>query len=94
MRFSYAESMCDPTFFGPLAKAAEDAKANAQVLAQAMGVKLGRLHTLNASSSGGQPMPQMFEMRAKAMSAPAPEQSYEAGELKFSASVSVEYDLP
>ena len=25
MRFSYAESMTDPSFYGPLARAAEDA---------------------------------------------------------------------
>lgn len=76
-----------------LAKAAEDAKANAQTLAQAMGVKLGKLHTLNASTSGGEVMANMPMMRMKTMSAPA-EQTYEAGEMKFSASVSVEYDLP
>jgi uncharacterized protein len=78
-----------------LAKAATDAKANAEALASAMGVKLGKLHTLMASESGGMPMmaaPMM--MRSKfAESAPA-EQTYQAGEIKFQASVTAEYDLP
>ena len=75
-----------------LALAAEDAKANAEVLARAMGVKLGRLHTLAASESGGAPMAQMY-MRAKAVSMDA-EQTYQAGEMKFQASVTAEFDLP
>ncbi|MGQ0587035.1 MAG: SIMPL domain-containing protein [Gammaproteobacteria bacterium] len=78
-----------------LAAAAEDAKANAEVLAKAMGVKLGRLHGLVASESGGQPMPMMFEMRAKMAVSQAPaDQTYQAGEIRFQASVTAEYDLP
>jgi len=77
-----------------LARAAADAKANAQALAQALGVKLGRLHTLNASESGGMPVPQVaYAARMSAAAAPA-EQSYELGEIRFSATVGVEYDLP
>lgn len=78
-----------------LALAAEDAKANAQVLAQAMGVKLGRLHTLTASESGGQPVFQRGRMEMKAYASAADqEQSYQAGEIKFQASVTAEFDLP
>jgi len=78
-----------------LAKAAEDAKANAQVLAQAMGVKLGRLHTLTASESGGMPQPMRYETRAmKVMGGQAPDQTYQAGEIRFNASVTAEFDLP
>jgi len=52
-------------------------------------------HSLSASESGGEPRPEFFAARMKmAANSPAPEQSYEAGEIKFSASVSVEYDLP
>jgi uncharacterized protein YggE len=78
-----------------LAKAAEDARANAEVLARTLGVKLGRLHALSASESGGMPMGVQFEprMMMKAAGAPA-EQTYEAGEIKFQASVTAEYDLP
>jgi uncharacterized protein YggE len=76
-----------------LALAAEDAKANADVLARAMGVKLGRLHTLAASESGGVPRleTRMRTMKAAAMDA---EQTYQAGEIRFQASVMAEYDLP
>jgi hypothetical protein len=77
-----------------LALAAEDAKANAEVLARAMGVKLGRLHALTASESGGGPMIFQERMAMKTMSASAPDQTYQAGEIKFQASVTVEFDLP
>jgi uncharacterized protein YggE len=78
-----------------LARAAEDAKANAEALARAMGVKLGRLHTLSASESGGMPQPMMYEMRAKVASAPmVADQTFQAGEIKFQASVTAEFDLP
>lgn len=76
-----------------LALAAEDAKANAEVLARAMGVKLGRLHTLTASESGGSPMMFQERMTMKASGGDA-ERTYQAGEMKFQASVTVEYDLP
>ena len=76
-----------------LALAAEDAKANAEVLAKAMGVKLGRLHALLASESGGMPAPMMM-MRANKMASMEADQTYQAGEIKFQASVTAEYDLP
>lgn len=79
-----------------LARAAEDAKANADQLARTLGVKLGRLHALTASESGGQPMPlqrmRMAEM--KVMGGDDAAQSFEAGEIRFNASVTAEFDLP
>lgn len=77
-----------------LALAAEDANANAAVLARSMGVKLGRLHTLTASESGGQPMPERYMMQARMKGAEAADATYEAGEMAFTASVTVEFDLP
>jgi uncharacterized protein YggE len=77
-----------------LAKAAEDAKANADVLARTMGVKLGRLHALTAAESGGMPRPMaMMQMRGKIAGSEAAD-SYEAGEMTFHASVTAEFDLP
>ncbi|MGH8442587.1 MAG: SIMPL domain-containing protein [Nevskiaceae bacterium] len=76
-----------------LAAAAEDARANAEALARTMGVKLGRLHTLSASESGGMPQP-VFAMRAAKMESYSADQTYQSGEMKFQASVAVEYDLP
>lgn len=76
-----------------LALAAEDAKTNAVVLARSMGVKLGRLHTLSAQESGGQPMPAPYMMRAQ-KSMEAADATYQAGEMAFTANVTVEFDLP
>jgi hypothetical protein len=78
-----------------LALAAQDARANADQLASTMGVKLGKLHTLVASESGGMPPPMpMMMMRKQMAESMAPEQTYQAGEIKFQASVTAEYDLP
>ena len=79
-----------------LAKAAEDAKANADVLAKAMGVKLGRLHALSASASGGEPMMTQARVYGGMMKMESGDgaQSYQAGEIKFQASVTAEFDLP
>ena len=78
-----------------LARAAEDARDNAAALARALGVKLGRLHTLTASESGGGPPPMYFERKAAMASAPmAADATYEPGEIRFAATVNVEFDLP
>ena len=75
--------------------AVQDARLNAETLAQAAGVGLGAVRTMSAS--GAAPVMPMY--RAKMMMAdaaaapPAPEASYQPGEMKFSASVSAEYDL-
>lgn len=78
-----------------LALAAQDARANADQLASTMGVKLGKLRSLVAAESGGMPPPMpMYEMRAKAMASQDAEQSYQAGQIKYQASVTVEFELP
>ena len=73
--------------------AVQDAAANAGTLAQAAGARLGPVRTLNASASPP-PMP-MYRMAAMADVAAAPpaESTYAAGEMKFAATVSAEYDL-
>ena len=75
--------------------AVQDARLNAETLAQAAGVKLGAVRALNASS--GPPVIPMYRskmvMADAAAAPPAPEASYRPGEMKFSASVSAEYDL-
>jgi uncharacterized protein len=92
---SFGSSRKDEHQRAALAKAAEDAQANARELAKTLGVKLGRLHSLSASEAGGEPPREMYATRMKAMvgqeSAAA---SYEPGEIKFHASVTAEYDLP
>jgi len=76
-----------------MTKAVEDARLNAETLATAAGVKLGTVRTLNGNASP----PSVPIYRAKAMMAAdavaSPEETYQAGEMKFSAMVNAEYDL-
>jgi uncharacterized protein YggE len=75
-----------------MALAVQDARQNAEVLAHAAGVQLGAVRSLNASASPP-PMP-MYRMAADmAAAAPRPEATYQAGDMKFAATVSAEYDL-
>jgi hypothetical protein len=78
-----------------MTKAVEDARLNAETLATAAGTRLGPVRTLNGSASAP-PMPmyrRTMAMADMAAAPPAPEATYQAGEMKFSASVSAEYDL-
>ena len=76
-----------------LVRAVQDAKANAETLARAAGATLGPVRTLNGSASAP-PVP-MYRQRVAMASdaAMAPEATYQAGEMKFNASVNAEYDL-
>jgi uncharacterized protein YggE len=75
-----------------LAKAVQDARLNAETLARAAGANLGPVRTLNGATSA--PMVPMYRRQvAMADAAMAPEASYQAGEMKFTASVNAEYDL-
>jgi uncharacterized protein YggE len=91
---SFGSSKKDEHQRAALAKAAEDARANAEALARAMGVKLGRLHSLTASESGGAPPPGVFMMRAAKAESLSPDQTYQPGEITFQATVTAEFDLP
>jgi uncharacterized protein YggE len=75
--------------------AVQDARLNAETLAQAAGVGLGAVRTISAS--GASPVMPMYRskmvMADAAAAPPAPEGSYQPGEMKFNASVSAEYDL-
>lgn len=80
-----------------MAKAVQDARLNAETLATAAGAKLGSVCLLNGDSSSP-PMP-MYR-RAAMMGAsdavaapPPPEASYQAGDMKFAASVSAQFEL-
>ncbi len=82
-----------------LAKAAEDARAKAKVLADALGAKLGAVHTLNANAEYI-PAPQMQKARFSVMAAAdaAPESGNEAlgfsaGQIRYSATVNADFDL-
>jgi len=80
-----------------LAKAATDAHAKAQVLADTLDVKLGAVHTLNASSDFESPSPPRPMMMRVAALAQEPngnaEMGFSAGQLHYSATLSAEFDL-
>lgn len=74
-----------------LAKAVEDARQNATVLAGAAGLKLGAARTISAQSVSPSPQPMYrMAMAAAQEAAPAP---YQSGEMTFTANVQVEFDL-
>ena len=79
-----------------LAKAALDAQAKARVLADTLGVKLGAIHTISASSEASPPpgpQPRMM-MMAKAADAGGNDQmGFAAGEIRFRSSLVAEFDL-
>lgn len=76
-----------------LAAAATDARANAQRIAETLGVRLGPLRTLTAGGAAPPPMP-MPRMRAMAMAADSgAAESYQPGELGVEARVEATFDV-
>jgi len=78
-----------------LAKAAEDARAKATVLAATLGAKLGAIHTLQANDEETPPrgpMPMVRSVAAPAVSANE-DMGFAAGEVHYKATVSAEFDL-
>lgn len=76
-----------------MAKAVLDARSNAEALANAAGVKVGLVRNLNGQSSAG-PVPMYRRAPQAAMVADgSAAETYQAGDMKFVASVSAEYDL-
>jgi len=76
-----------------LVLAAEDARANAQVLAETLDAELGDVLSVSAGGPPAPPRP-MYRMEAMAADAgAAPEASYNAGEIRFDASVSASFEL-
>ena len=78
-----------------LTKAVDDARLNADTLDRAAGASLGPVQSLSAA--GTMPVP-MYSQRAMSMAAPAPmadeaEQSYRPSEMKFTSSVSAQFEL-
>jgi uncharacterized protein YggE len=76
-----------------LAKAVEDARANAEVVAKAAGAKLGPARTISATSGYVPPSPMRMKVTAMAMEAGDASQTYQRGEMTFTGNVQVEYDL-
>lgn len=77
-----------------LAKAVEDARANAAAVAKAAGAKVGAARTISANS--GYAPPPMPLVRGKVMAAAMESdtsQSYQSGQMTFTGNVQIEYDL-
>ena len=76
-----------------LAKAVADARANAQVLATALDAGVGAARAVSVGGTdAGRPFVQAPMAMLRAAAAPAPE-SYQSGELSFTASVTATFDL-
>lgn len=78
-----------------LSRAASDARLNAAAIAENLNSRLGAVHSISAQHSYHQPpMPMRGRMMAMAdESAGSAEQGYETGEISFSATVTVSFDL-
>jgi uncharacterized protein YggE len=75
-----------------LALAAQDAQANAEVLATTLKAKLGRVRQINAMDSGRPPAP--VAMRAMAMEADSgAAATYQTGDIRFESRVNASFDL-
>jgi uncharacterized protein len=76
-----------------MAKAVVDARANAEALVKAAGGRLGRARNISGSSNAaGPPMP-FVRMQAMQAEAGDAAQTYQSGQMNFTASVQIEYDL-
>ncbi|MDX1498123.1 MAG: SIMPL domain-containing protein, partial [Salinisphaeraceae bacterium] len=78
-----------------LARAAADAKANAQALANSLDVKLGDVLQINAQHQQHYPtpMPRMAMRMEAAQDMGGAEQSYETGQIRYTAQVSASFEL-
>jgi uncharacterized protein YggE len=77
-----------------LAKAVEDAHANAEAVAKAAGARVGAPRVISATSGFvPAPMPTLAKVAAARMEASDAAQSYQSGQLGFTANVQVEYEL-
>jgi uncharacterized protein YggE len=77
-----------------MTKAVGDARLNADTLAAAAGVRVGTVRTLNGNASPPEvPLYRSKVMMAADAAASPPEETYQAGEMKFTAMVNAEYDL-
>jgi uncharacterized protein YggE len=77
-----------------MAKAVEDAHANAEAVAKAAGAHVGAPRVISANSGFvAPPMPMQTKVMAMRAEAADASQSYQSGQLGFTANVQVEYEL-
>ena len=77
-----------------LTLAAQNARANAETLAAALGARLGKVASVSAFDAGGGPPPApMFRMQADMAMAEAAPETYSAGDIRFDARVNAVFFL-
>lgn len=78
-----------------LTQASKDARKNAQALASGLGVKLGKVLSLNAHSNHHNPLPRGMMMKAAYAEADtaAPSETYETGQIRFRANVNARFAI-
>lgn len=81
-----------------LARAADDARAKARVLAEALGVTLGAVHTLSAQADAAPPVAYKARMAVMASADAVAESGndaigFSAGQIRYSANVTADFDL-
>jgi uncharacterized protein YggE len=77
-----------------IGKAVEDARLNAEAVAKAAGARLGPPRTISASSGFvPPPVPYALNKAMRAEAAVDASQTYQGGQLRFTANVQVQYDL-
>jgi uncharacterized protein len=76
-----------------LAKAVMDARQNAEVIAKAAGARLGAARTINANTEFNPPPVPMVRAMALEAGAQKAAPDYQRGEMTFTSTVQVQYDL-
>ena len=78
-----------------LARAAKDARLNAEILAHTLDARLGKVRRITSSDVIHHPPPirPMMESRAMMADAKGAAETYTPGEIKYAAGVTVEFDL-
>jgi uncharacterized protein YggE len=76
-----------------MAKAVADARLNAEALVKAAGGRVGPVRSMSASSNAAAPPMPFMRMQAAGAEARDAAQSYQSGQMNFTASVQIEYDL-
>jgi len=76
-----------------LSKAVADARLNAETLVKAAGARLGPVRSMSATSNTASPPMPFLRMQSARTEATDAAQSYQTGQMNFTASVQIEYDL-
>lgn len=74
-------------------KAIDDAKEKAEILAKQLGVHLGKIVRFSGDASGGGIMPMMYDAKSSMAGAAAPTSVLPSGQNKYTANVTITYEI-